>query len=113
MSSADEPESGCDSEGEDNAKAKGVSGLIEVDNPNRIRIAAQKVNLDVKPSGCDSARGHSTKSELSRRERETLHMQRSKHTDRNCADLARLAIIKQQRTEAAARKDAEKKSKNV
>lgn len=52
------------------------------------------------------------KSELTRREREELDIQRPKLNDQNRSDLARLAIIKQQRAEAAARKVAVKKSKS-
>lgn len=67
------------------------------------------MNLDEKPSGSSN---DSTKSELSRRERAELGMQRTpQFNEQHRSDLARLAIIKQQRAEAAARKDAEKKSK--
>lgn len=61
----------------------------------------------------------SSKPELSRREREELEKQRAQanyqklhaegKTDQARADLARLAIIKQHRAEAAARREAEKK----
>lgn len=60
-----------------------------------------------------------SKAELSRREREELEKQRAQanyqklhaegKTDQARADLARLAIIKQHRAEAAARREAEKK----
>lgn len=62
-----------------------------------------------------------SKAELSRREREEIEKQRSQanyqklhaegKTDQARADLARLAIIKQHRAEAAARREAEKKGK--
>lgn len=65
--------------------------------------------------------GGSSKPELSRREREELEKQRAQanyqklhaegKTDQARADLARLAIIKQHRAEAAARREAEKKGK--
>lgn len=63
--------------------------------------------------------GGSSKPDLSRREREELEKQRAQanyqklhaegKTDQARADLARLAIIKQHRAEAAARREAEKK----
>lgn len=99
----------------DNHKNKGVQGLIEIENPNRaVRKTAEKVtkiNL--------SEAGGSSKPDLSRREREELEKQRAQanyqklhaegKTDQARADLARLAIIKQHRAEAAARREAEKK----
>lgn len=70
-------------------------------------------------SGGGGGGGGSSKPELSRREREELDKQRRNanyqklhaegKTDQARADLARLAIIKQHRAEAAARRDAEKK----
>lgn len=61
----------------------------------------------------------SSKPELSRREREELERQRAQanyqklhaegKTEQARADLARLAIIKQHRAEAAARREAEKR----
>jgi hypothetical protein len=60
------------------------------------------------------------KTELSRREREELEKQRAREhyqklhaqgkTDEARADLARLAIIRQQREEAAKKREEEKKS---
>lgn len=99
----------------DNHKNKGVQGLIEIENPNRaVRKTAEKVtkiNLN--------EAGGSSKPDLSRREREELEKQRAQanyqklhaegKTDQARADLARLAIIKQHRAEAAARREAEKK----
>lgn len=103
-----------DSEGEDEEeeevarKAKGVEDLIEVENPNRLPPKVQKAkNVDVE-----------AKVELSRREREELEQQRKQAaynklhekglTDEARRDLARLAIIKQQREEAAKRRDVDK-----
>lgn len=109
-------ESGSD-EDEDNHKKKGVQGLIEIENPNRaVRKTAEKVTK----INLDDASG-SSKPELSRREREEVEKQRAQanyqklhaegKTDQARADLARLAIIKQHRAEAAARREAEKKGK--
>lgn len=119
-SSEEEEESGSgseegssDSDYEDAHKKKGVQGLIEIENPNRaVRKVAEKVTK------IDLGAGPS-KTELSRREREELEKQRAQahyqklhaegKTDQARADLARLAIIKQHRAEAAARREAEKK----
>eukprot|EP00160_Parvularia_atlantis_P017277 Unigene5878_Nuclearia_a/m.17964 Unigene5878_Nuclearia_a/g.17964 ORF Unigene5878_Nuclearia_a/g.17964 Unigene5878_Nuclearia_a/m.17964 type:complete len:225 (-) Unigene5878_Nuclearia_a:7-681(-) len=97
--SADEPEADKDAR-------KGVSALIEVENPN----APRKL-----PPGA--------KQELSRREREALEKERKQQeywrlhaegkTDQARADLARLAVIKKQREEAAAKKAAEKAEKDA
>lgn len=101
---------------EDAHKKKGVQGLIEIENPNRaVKKTAEKVSkIDLNAAG-------SSKTELSRREREELEKQRAQahyqklhaegKTDQARADLARLAIIKQHRAEAAARREAEKKGK--
>lgn len=119
-SSSEEEESGSgegstDSDDyEDAHKNKGVQGLIEIENPNRaVKKTAEKVSkIDLNAAG-------SSKTELSRREREELEKQRAQahyqklhsegKTDQARADLARLAIIKQHRAEAAARREAEKK----
>ncbi|XP_055313292.1 28 kDa heat- and acid-stable phosphoprotein-like [Sitodiplosis mosellana] len=106
------------SEYEDAHKKKGVSGLIEIENPNRaVKKTAEKVTkIDLNAAG-------SSKTELSRREREELEKQRAQahyqklhaegKTEQARADLARLAIIKQHRAEAAARREAEKKERET
>lgn len=106
-----------DSSDDENQKAKGVQGLIEIENPNRAqKKAAEKVTkVNVNAPG-------TSKPDLSRREREELERQRAAanyqklhaegKTEQARADLARLAIIKQHRHEAAARREAEKKGKS-
>ncbi|XP_077359738.1 pdgfa associated protein 1a [Festucalex cinctus] len=107
-----EKESGSESEEESSSeeeseskKRSAVEGLIEIENPNRISQKSKKVTeLDV-----DAPR------ELSRREREEIEKQKSKErymklhlegkTEQARADLARLAIIKKQREEAARKRD--------
>ncbi|XP_033749568.1 LOW QUALITY PROTEIN: 28 kDa heat- and acid-stable phosphoprotein-like [Pecten maximus] len=90
------------------AKPKGVSHLIEIENPNRAnRSQLRKVT--------DEARN--TKTELSRREREEIEKQQAREnyqkqhlagkTEEARADLARLAIIRKQREEAAKKRDLE------
>uniref|UniRef100_A0A1B6D866 Casein kinase substrate phosphoprotein PP28 domain-containing protein n=1 Tax=Clastoptera arizonana TaxID=38151 RepID=A0A1B6D866_9HEMI len=101
---------------EDDAKAKGVQSLIQIENPNRVQKKVKKLstlNETVHQGG---------KPELSRREREELEKQRATlhyqklhaegKTEEARADLARLAIIKQQRAEAAKRREEEKKAKD-
>lgn len=105
-------DSDSDESDDENKKAKGVSGLIEIENPNRVQKKSAEKVTKVNTAG-------PSKPELSRREREELEKQRAQanyqklhaegKTDQARADLARLAIIKQHRAEAAARREAEKK----
>lgn len=114
---AEKRESGSSSEeessDEDTGKAKGVDGLIEIENPNRVqKKAAVKVGQAASLP----------KPELSRKEKEELEKQQAAaryqklhaegKTEEARADLARLAIIKQQRAEAAARREKEKKERD-
>merc|ERR1712241_1384986 len=101
------------SEEDENAKKKGVAGMIEVENPNRAKKSHKKV------TAIDDSKA--SKPQLSRREREELEKAKAKanyqklhaagKTDEARADLARLAIIRKQREEAAAKREAEKKAK--
>ncbi|XP_023017344.1 uncharacterized protein [Leptinotarsa decemlineata] len=112
-------ESGSESEEsseDEDAKGKGVSKLIEIENPNRVQKKTKKLatlnstDLDAKPT-------------LSRREREEIEKQKAQahyqklhaegKTDQARADLARLAIIKQQREDAKKRREAEQKEKDT
>ncbi|XP_040033572.1 pdgfa associated protein 1a [Gasterosteus aculeatus] len=97
-------ESSSDDES-DSRKRSGVEGLIEIENPNRVSQKSKKVaEVDV-----------SAPRELSRREREEIEKQKSKErymklhlegkTEQARADLARLAIIKKQREDAAKKRD--------
>ncbi|XP_060521725.1 28 kDa heat- and acid-stable phosphoprotein-like isoform X1 [Cylas formicarius] len=98
---------------EDTGKAKGVSNLIEIENPNRVQKKVKKV------STLKTDELH--KPQLSRREREEIEKQKAHahyqklhaegKTDQARADLARLAIIRQQREEAKKRREAEQKEK--
>lgn len=92
-------------------KRKGVEGLIDIENPNRAAQTTKKVTqLDLEGP-----------KELSRREREEIEKQKAKErymkmhlagkTDQAKADLARLAIIRKQREDAAKKKDDERKAK--
>ncbi|BFZ03874.1 hypothetical protein BsWGS_06913 [Bradybaena similaris] len=111
-----ESESGTDSEEEDEeGKPKGVAHLIEIENPNR---AAGKSSKKVSEIG-ESAAG----SGLSRREREELEKQEARRryqalhlagkTEEAQADLARLAIIRKQREEAAKKREEERLAKEA
>ncbi|XP_018920901.2 28 kDa heat- and acid-stable phosphoprotein-like [Cyprinus carpio] len=102
-----------DSDDEGSEKRKGVEGLIEIENPNRVAQKAKKVT-DIELEG---------PKQLSRREREEIEKQKAKErymkmhlagkTDQAKADLARLAIIKKQREEAARKKEEERKAKEA
>ncbi|XP_007882723.1 pdgfa associated protein 1a [Callorhinchus milii] len=100
------------SEDDSEHKKKGVEGLIEIENPNRVTQKNKKVNnLDL----------NSPQRELSRREREEIEKQQARErymklhlegkTDQARADLARLAIIRKQREDAAKKRENEKKAK--
>jgi len=103
-----------------------VASLIEIENPNRVtKKATQKlsaIKLDDGPSEAKGAGAH-PKPELSRREREQIEKQKARQryeklhaagkTTEAKADLARLALIRQQREEAAAKREAEKKAADV
>ncbi|XP_053326675.1 28 kDa heat- and acid-stable phosphoprotein [Spea bombifrons] len=93
-------------------KRKGVEGLIDIENPNRVAQASKKITqVDLEGP-----------KELSRREREEIEKQKAKErymkmhlagkTDQAKADLARLAIIRKQREEAAKKKEEERKTKD-
>ncbi|XP_076184101.1 uncharacterized protein LOC143155356 [Ptiloglossa arizonensis] len=109
-------ESDSESESKAEGKAKGVENLIQVENPNRVQKKTKK--LSELNKSLDFG-----KPELSRKEREQLEKQRAYanyqklhaagKTDEARADLARLAIIKQQREEAAKKREVEKKQKEL
>ncbi|XP_017762881.1 PREDICTED: 28 kDa heat- and acid-stable phosphoprotein-like [Eufriesea mexicana] len=115
-SSGTDTDSESESESETEGKTKGVENLIQVENPNRVQKKAKK--LSQLNQSLDSA-----KPDLSRKEREQLEKQRAYanyqklhaagKTDEARADLARLAIVKQQREEAAKKREAEKKQKEL
>ncbi|KAK3576304.1 hypothetical protein CHS0354_034033 [Potamilus streckersoni] len=104
-SGSEESESDSD---DDESKHKGVEHLIEIENPNRTAKKNKKVT---EIEGSEAV--------LTRREREELEKQQAKQryqqlhlqgkTDEAQADLARLAIIRKQREEAAKKRDEEKR----
>ncbi|GMJ13866.1 MUtant, Snc1-Enhancing, 7 [Hibiscus trionum] len=95
-------------ESEEEVKRKGTQGLIEIENPN---LAKQK---NVKAKDVDM--GITT--ELSRREREEIEKQKAHErymklqeqgkTEQARKDLERLALIRQQRADAAKKREEEK-----
>lgn len=106
--SSEEESSEEDEEEEEEVKPKGVESLIEIENPNR---APKKPAPEVKAGTSTSA-----KPEMSRREREEAEKQRRQHsvpTEQVRADLARLALIKQQRESARLKREAEQKAKDI
>ncbi|XP_064536479.1 28 kDa heat- and acid-stable phosphoprotein-like [Drosophila montana] len=129
---SDDDDSDDDSEAEARDAKKGVAALIEIENPNRVtKKATQKlsqIKIDDAAGGGGGVGGSSsggggsgsTKPELSRREREQIEKQKARQryeklhaagkTTEAKADLARLALIRQQREEAAAKREADKKS---
>uniref|UniRef100_A0A7N6A1D7 Casein kinase substrate phosphoprotein PP28 domain-containing protein n=1 Tax=Anabas testudineus TaxID=64144 RepID=A0A7N6A1D7_ANATE len=106
-------ESDEESSSDEESERSGVEGLIEIENPNRVSQKNKKVaEVDV-----------SAPRELSRREREEIEKQKSKErymklhlegkTEQARADLARLAIIKKQREEAAKKREELRKEKEA
>ncbi|KAK4022549.1 hypothetical protein OUZ56_008011 [Daphnia magna] len=106
--------SGSESE-EDSGNVKPPNTTVDIENPNHVVKQAKKVgDLDVNDA---------SKPELSRREREEIDKQKAREhyqklhaqgkTDEARADLARLAIIRQQREEAAKKRDDDKKMKEA
>lgn len=105
--------SGSEDSDDGSHKRKGVEGLIEIENPNRLAQKAKKVTeIELEEP-----------KQLSRREREEIEKQKAKErymklhlagkTDQAKADLARLAIIRKQREDAAKKKEEEKKVKEA
>lgn len=94
------------------AKGKGVEKLIEIQNPNRVQKKTKKL------ATLNETLATSSKPELSRKEREELERQAAQaryqklhaegRTEEARADLARLAIIKAQREEAAKKRELER-----
>ncbi|KAB5560651.1 hypothetical protein DKX38_005608 [Salix brachista] len=92
-------------------KRKGTQGVIQIENPNLVKAK----NLKAK----DVDMGKTT--ELSRREREEIEKQRSHErymrlqeqgkTEQARKDLERLSLIRQQREEAARKREEEKAGK--
>merc|ERR1719295_754491 len=102
-----------ESSSEDERKTKGVEGLIEIENPNLRPQRQKKVS--------ELSNASSPKAQLTRREREEVEKQKAKahyqklhaagKTEEARADLARLAIIRKQREEAAKKREEEQKAK--
>ncbi|CAE1316135.1 unnamed protein product [Acanthosepion pharaonis] len=105
-----------DSDSKEEFKSKGVGHLIDIENPNRANVNRSKKVTDIAVEGGGSE-------SLSRREREEIEKQQAKiryqqlhiqgKTDEARADLARLALIKKQREEAAKKREDEKKAKDT
>ncbi|XP_078286922.1 pdgfa associated protein 1a [Rhinoraja longicauda] len=102
------------SEDDSEPKKKGVEGIIEIENPNRIVQKNKKIaEVDLNPGN----------RELSRREREEIEKQQARErymklhlegkTEQARADLARLAIIRKQREDAAKKRETDKKVKDT
>ncbi|XP_030968515.1 uncharacterized protein LOC126726068 [Quercus robur] len=105
-----EEESGEESE-ESLEKRKGTQGIIEIENPNLVKPKSLKAR--------DVDLGKTT--ELSRREREELEKQKAHErymrlqeqgkTEQARKDLERLSLIREQRAEAARKREEEKAAK--
>ncbi|XP_073142293.1 uncharacterized protein [Henckelia pumila] len=92
-------------------KQKGAEGVIQIENPNLVKTKNLKArDVDMEKT-----------TELSRREREEIEKQKAHErymklqeqgkTEQARKDLDRLALIRQQRVEAAKKRDEEKAAK--
>lgn len=116
-SSSEEDSDEESSEEDDRDARKGVASLIEIENPNR---ATKKAVQKLSTLKLEESATKPTKPELTRREREQIEKQKARaryeklhaagKTTEAKADLARLALVRQQRAEAAAKREAEKKA---
>ncbi|KAI6705253.1 uncharacterized protein LOC115680553 [Syzygium oleosum] len=107
-----EEESGEES-GEETEKRKGTESVIQIENPNLVKAK----NLKAKDADASKT------TELSRREREEIEKQRAHErymrlqeqgkTEQARKDLERLALIRQQRAEAAKKREEEKAAKEL
>ncbi|KAL8143983.1 hypothetical protein V2J09_017015 [Rumex salicifolius] len=111
--SEEEEQSEEDSDSDSQQRRKGTQGVIEIENPNLVKAKNLKAkDVDVEKT-----------TELSRREREELEKQRAHErymklqeqgkTDQARKDLERLKLIRQQREEAARKREEEKAAKDV
>nr|GMD93122.1 28 kDa heat- and acid-stable phosphoprotein-like [Ipomoea batatas] len=107
-SESEEESGGSDEESE---KRKGTQGIIQIENPNLVKPKNLKAkNVDIEKT-----------TELSRREREEIEKQQAHErymklqeqgkTEQARKDLERLAMIRQQRAEAAKKREEEKSAK--
>ncbi|KAL6991127.1 hypothetical protein U1Q18_009248 [Sarracenia purpurea var. burkii] len=96
---------------EESEKRKGTQGIIEIENPNLVKPKTLKTrDVDIDKT-----------TELSRREREEIEKQKAHErymrlqeqgkTEQSRKDLDRLALIRQQRAEAARKREEEKAAK--
>ncbi|XP_071707487.1 uncharacterized protein [Rutidosis leptorrhynchoides] len=101
-----------ESSDEESDRKKGTQGVIEIENPNMARPKTLKArDADLEKT-----------TELSRREREEIEKQRAHErymkmqeqgkTNQAKKDLERLALIRQQRAEAAKKREEEKAAKD-
>ncbi|XP_077212426.1 uncharacterized protein LOC143847477 isoform X2 [Tasmannia lanceolata] len=108
----EEVESGEESE-EETEKKKGIQGVIEIENPNLVKPKNLKArDIDIEKT-----------TELSRREREEIEKQKAHErymrlqeqgkTEQAKKDLERLSLIRQQRADAAKKREEEKAAKEM
>lgn len=102
---------------EEESSSEDEKPIIEVNNPNRAKQKTKKL------SQLDEIPQEAPKTELSRRQKEEIARQEAQRryeqlhregkTEEARADLARLAIIRKQREEAARKREEEKKAKEA
>merc|ERR1711881_457750 len=112
--SEDDEDKSENSDSDTEGDGKGAQKVIDVQNPNRVQNKMKKAD-DI------TADGDGAKPELTRREREAIEKEQARlryeklhaegKTDEARADLARLALVRKQREEAAKKKLEDQKDK--
>lgn len=90
--------------------------IIEVNNPNRVQNKTKKLSqLDEIPDTAPTELSRRQKEELARQEAQRRYekLHREGKTEEARSDLARLAIVRKQREEAARKREEEKKAKEA
>jgi len=112
--SEDDEDKSDDSDSDSEGDGKGAQKVIDVQNPNRAQNKMKKADAI-------TTEGEGVKPELTRREREAIEKEQARQryeklhaegkTDEARQDLARLAIVRKQREEAAKKKAEDQKDK--
>jgi len=116
-SDSGESSSGSESESDEEVeKTKGVSALIEIENPNRVAVKNKKISeLTIDTTSAVPTLSRREREEIEKESQKKLHEQLRAEgkTEQARADLARLAIIRQEREQAAKKRAAEQQVKDA
>ncbi|XP_039270937.1 28 kDa heat- and acid-stable phosphoprotein-like [Styela clava] len=102
------------SSSEEESDEEDSRNIIEVNNPNRIQQKNKKISdLSAVPEAAAAPLSRRQREEIAKQEaaRRYEQLHREGKTEEARADLARLAIVRKQREEAAKKREEEKKAK--